>query len=340
MSVKWTHRAATVEITEVAGDKRRIEVTPADPKTFISRRRWETHYPLDLIRAVFDVKGPIWLCDEIMRDESLTYICFDRSILGYVEEKAFAGKTILDFGCGSGGSTMNLARMFPESSIIGVELQPKFVDLARRRAAFYGYENVAFMLSPSGCELPEGIGEVDFVVMEAVYEHLLPNERPVIMARLWSLLKPGGLLFLMATPNRYFLLESHTTGLPLLNYMPAWLALFCARTFSCRVKPDESWDSLLRKGVRGGSVREIKRFLRCDTDHPPIHLEPCRGGLQDVIDIWYAASIESRPLMSKRLLRWILKAVKCCFGVNLVPGLNLAFKKMEEHDDYAGSGKS
>ena len=335
MQVEWVYEEATVRVADVEGGKRRIEVTPADAKTFIPHRCWETHYPLDLIRAVFDVKGPIWLCDEIMRDEDPAYLCFDRDILGYVEEKAFAGKTILDFGCGSGGSTMNLARMFPESRILGVELLPKFVDLARRRAAFYGYEHIAFLLSPSGRQLPEGIGEVDYVVMEGVYEHLLPDERPVIMATLWSLLKPGGVLF-MTSPNRYFLLESHTTRLPLLNYMPAWLAFSCARTFSRRVKPDESWDDLLRRGIRGGSVREIKRFLRCDRDPPPILLEPSRGGLRDVIDIWYAASIASRPLMSKRLTKWILKAVKCCFGVNLAPFLILAFKKAAERPQNKG----
>jgi len=328
MSVEWVHEEGTVRITQVAGDKRRIEVAPTDPNAFIGQRCWETRYPMDLVRAVFDVKGPIWLCDEIMRDEDPLYLQFDKTILGYVEEGAFAGRTILDFGCGSGSSTVNLARMFPRSRIIGVELVPSFVGLARSRAAFYGHEHVTFMLSPSGDELPQDIGEVDHIVMSDVYEHLLPSERSSVMGTLWSVLKPGGVLF-MTTPNRNFPHESHTTGLPLLNYMPDRLALFWARTFSKRVSANESWEVLLRRGIRGGSIREIKRLLRRSGEHLPIFLEPCRGGVRDWIDLWYEISNLCRPSKLKLPMKWVLKALRRCCRVNLTPSLMLAIRKAE-----------
>ena len=100
MAVEWVDEEAVVRIDEVPGGKRRIEVTPVDPNAFIAQRIWETHYPLSLIRAVFDVKGPFWLCDEIMRDEDHAYLRFDKSILVYLANQALVGKTILDFGCG------------------------------------------------------------------------------------------------------------------------------------------------------------------------------------------------------------------------------------------------
>jgi hypothetical protein len=40
------------------------------------------------------------------------------------------------------------------------------------------------------------------------------------MAELWRQLRLGGILFLNQTPHRYYPLEHHTTGLPLLNYLP------------------------------------------------------------------------------------------------------------------------
>jgi methylase of polypeptide subunit release factors len=64
-----------------------------------------------------------------------TFVELWNSLFGYVGEEAFAGKRLLDFGCGSGASGLNLARLLPDLEIVGVELLPEFVALARRRAA-------------------------------------------------------------------------------------------------------------------------------------------------------------------------------------------------------------
>src|SRR6185503_12011679 len=94
-------------------------------------------------------------------------------VLGYVEPAAFAGKRILDFGCGSGSSTLVLGRLLPPCEIVGIELEDKLLDIARMRAEHRGVRGLRFLRSPSAETFPEGLGQFDFVIFSAVFEHLL-----------------------------------------------------------------------------------------------------------------------------------------------------------------------
>jgi SAM-dependent methyltransferase len=116
------------------------------------------------------VKGPSYVCDEIRRDEDPKYVTLflHWALLGYVDPGAFAGKRLLDFGCGSGASTAILGRMFPETETVGVELEENLLGIARKRAAFYGNEGVSLRHSLSGERLPDDLGSFDFVTLSAV----------------------------------------------------------------------------------------------------------------------------------------------------------------------------
>ena len=171
--------APAVEIEETKRGTRIVTVKANG--AFVSRPHWETRYPAALIDHVLRVKGPGSLCDEIARDESPEYVehHFRWDILSYDPPKAFAEKRVLDFGSGAGASTMVLTRLLPDSvKIEGVELVPDYIGLARARARFYGVEDrVRFHQSPNGTSLPNGVGQFDFIVCSAVFEHLLPEER-------------------------------------------------------------------------------------------------------------------------------------------------------------------
>ena len=294
--------------------KRKVAVEPSASDLFIFRSDVETDYSLDLIAAILEHKGPSYLCDEIARDEDTAYVKLplEYLILGHVAPEALSGKRLLDFGCGSGSSTIHLAKMFPDTEIIGVELCAKSLEIANLKAKHHQLNNVRFLLSPSGDELPENIGEFDFILLSAVYEHLLPDERPTVLAQLWSRLSPEGIIFFNETPHRYFPIETHTTQLPGINYLPDSLALFCARRFSSRVAADETWESLLRKGIRGGTEKEIVELIRTTCQEKPMILEPKRLGMKDRIDLKYA----DFPHLSwkRKLLKVLLRTMKFCSG--------------------------
>jgi len=269
-------------IEELRDGRRHISVESTQSAAFMPIDSCTTTYPIDLIEMVLVVKGPFWLCDEILRDEDPTYVPLDLqwAMLGYVQPHDFEGKRLLDFGCGSGASTVILGRMFPGAEIVGLDLDERLLELARRRAAFYG-QRTEFFVSPSEDKLPDGLGRFDFVSMSAVLEHLLPDERRRLLPQIWLVLVPGGILFVNQTPHRYFPLEYHTTGLPFINYMPPRAALIAARRFSRRIDADESWEGLLRNGVRGATKSEILRELKSAGSGTPVALRSTHLGLSD-----------------------------------------------------------
>lgn len=321
-------KEGAVAVTEKGGGNKKINVEPLNA-AFISRRTCETNYPADLIELIFQTKGAAYLCDEICRDVDHDYVQRDleQDLTAYFAPEDFAGKRILDFGCGAGASSMILARMFPRAEIVGVELEEKLLAIARARLEFYKYENVRLYVSPSGSELPDDIGEFDFVIMSAVYEHLLPAEREIVMPKIWAVIKPDGCLFLNMTPHRWFPIEHHTTGLPFLNFLPAKFALPIVRKFSARTDPRENWETLLRRGIRGGTENEIIRILEKSRQNQPVLLEPSRKNLNDRIDLWYSQLNRQNYPTIKKSIKILLKTIRAASGLTLVPNLSLAVKK-------------
>ena len=337
MTVTLEHRDGQVSVTEIDRGRSAIDVRLRAPEMFSPSLHCETAYTLELIRLILEAKGPAWLCDEIARDDDPDYVLkhFEHEMRAYFEFGDLAGKRILDFGCGSGASTMCLAKMFPESDITGVELEGDLLKVAEGRLDFYEFKNVRFLHSPSATDLPEGLGRFDLIVLSAVYEHLLPNERSAVMPRLWSLLNDDGILFLNQTPHRYFPLELHTTSLPLINYLPDGLTLSAARRFSRRVDKNDSWEFLLRAGIRGATIGEIKKHLRSDGTTAEL-LTPTKSGLKDRVDLWYSTTNPRNHLAIKRTAMIALKALHYLTGAAIVPELTLAFRKQRKQFEEGG----
>ncbi len=319
---RLTHPDADVEIRPAGSGRSEVEIFPRRP-IYISRRSVLTTYPVDLIGHILKIKGPDYLCDEIARDEDPQYVqrWLRDDLLGFLDEALFRGARVMDFGCGSGASTMILARMFPETEIIGIELDPALLTIARERLEHYRYPNVRFLQSPSGTQLPGDCGSFDVIVLSAVVEHLLPRERKTILPLLWHAVRAGGVLCVNQTPHRYFPIEAHTTGLPLLNYLPARLALLAARRFSERIDKTESWETLLRRGIRGSTEREIRRNLGPDA----VELRPLTG---DRVDLWRSQLSPRHPAI-KNVAALGMKVVSHCMGTVVSPNISVVFRKAQ-----------
>lgn len=318
-----THPDGELEITDIADGLRRVTVKPADTSQFIAVHSCETSYPTDLIEKILAVKGIAWVCDEINRDIDPNYVSkyLLNDLAAYFAPSDIAGKRILDFGCGNGASTAILAREYPDAEFTGVELRADLLEIATARADHYGLTNCSFIVSPDGSSLPADLGEFDIVIMSAVVEHLLPDERPVILPLLWEQVKSGGHLFLDQTPYRYFPIELHTTMLPFINYLPDSLAFAYAKTFSKRIDANETWESLLRQGIRGATEKEIRNLL------PGSQILQCKGDLRDRVDLWFKNTNPNNLAAAKRLTKGVLKLLYKTTGICMVPDLALAFRK-------------
>jgi ubiquinone/menaquinone biosynthesis C-methylase UbiE len=273
----------------LAGGGFRLRGEALDPRTAVPHATCECTYPLNLIRQIFEAYGAAYTCEEIGReiDDADATLDVKYSIVAYFDDDVFSRPVrILDFGCGSGSSTMALSRLFPNASLVGVDFVSKFLAIGEARAKHYGAKNLTFKQVDSA-GVRDSKEEYDLVFLNAVYEHLLPHERPSVLASIWAALKPGGRLILNQTPHRWFPIETHTSGLPLVNYLPDFVARAAIGIFSKRSVAKSNWDSLLRAGVRGASVREIMRNIR--------RLDPDASLLQPIRlvrawpEIWYAA---------------------------------------------------
>lgn len=113
---------------------------------------------------------------------------------------AVDGLSVLDLGCGSGRDCYVLSKLAgPGGRVIGVDMTPEQLDVARKHAAFhadrFGYANVDFRegyiedLRAAGIE----DGSVDLVISNCVLN--LSPDKPRVFRELFRVLKPGGELY-------------------------------------------------------------------------------------------------------------------------------------------------
>jgi SAM-dependent methyltransferase len=311
-----------VEIEPLGGERYRVTLHPKTTSVPPERRTAETTLPPAIVHELLRLSFPR-LCDTLARHDDPTYVI--RAVVGqvmaYCEPRELDGRRILDFGCGAGASTLCLAAALPRTEVLGVELDADLVEHARRIAAFRRLENVRFLVSPDGSRLPAGLEPCDVVMLSAVYEHLLPDERAVLLPLLWRQLRPGGVLFINQTPYRYFPYEHHSTGLWLINYLPDPCALFLARRFS-RINRDDNgardWRGHLRGGIRGGTEGEILAHLRRAGDGRPAVMQPRE---QDRAAYWLARTAPDRYRRAKHLVARFFRWTDRLLGT--VPSMNL-----------------
>jgi 2-polyprenyl-3-methyl-5-hydroxy-6-metoxy-1,4-benzoquinol methylase len=117
----------------------------------------------------------------------------------FAEFSQWAGKRVLEVGCGIGTDTMNFARAGAE--VTAVDLSERSLDLARQRAAVYGLTNIRFVhanVEELGAIL--GPEQYDLVYSFGVIHHTPHPD--VALRELVSMLRPGGTLKVMVYHRR------------------------------------------------------------------------------------------------------------------------------------------
>jgi len=128
--------------------------------------------------------------------------------------------TILDVGCGNGYSTIKLAQIFPDATIVGIDYSGKMVDAAKAAAGQAGIANAKFFVGDV-LALSEHVElkgkKFDIVLTERCLINLAnTDEHEQSLLQLRDLLAPSGHLMLV---------ENTAEGLGRLNELRASIGL-------------------------------------------------------------------------------------------------------------------
>lgn len=139
-----------------------------------------------------------------------------------------AGCQVVEIGCGTGSSTAAFACL--AGHVHGYDIEPSFVEGARIRAQVLGLSNVSCHVVTPDQLLSEvrrfhGANQVDLVLLYAVLEHCTVAECLETIQTGWDLLRPGGHLVVVETPNRLGYMDVHTTLMPFFHILPGPIAL-------------------------------------------------------------------------------------------------------------------
>lgn len=136
--------------------------------------------------------------------------------------KTISGCTILELGCGSGGSLLQLESY--GAKVVGIEIDPSLIKLTNSRIKA---SKNSYCVQADGFYLPFPDGTFDICVCSHVLEHVVEPHKMV--EEINRILKVGGIA-LIEFPNRLYPIERHG-NLFLMPYLPLKVARFCATLF-------------------------------------------------------------------------------------------------------------
>jgi len=147
--------------------------------------------------------------------------------------RAGAGRLrVLEVGCSFGHVTEWLAEVPEVAELHAFDTDAAFVEIARAKAEELGLavvRDVAHLTNEETCRLPHPDARFDLVLAIGVVEHLPERTRRAQVDEYYRVLARGGHLVILDTPNRLFPLETHSVGLPFVQWLPPPLAYRYAR---------------------------------------------------------------------------------------------------------------
>jgi SAM-dependent methyltransferase len=159
---------------------------------------------------------------------------------------------VLEVGCSFGHMTEYVAEQPEVSSITTFDTDPAFVAIMGAKVVELGLtkvRQVALFSNNETRRLPWPDGAFDLVLAVGVIEHLPARNRRAQVDEYYRVLAPEGHIAILDTPNRWFPLETHSIGLPLIQWMPPLLAYRYARLCRRRRLAAVSYEEFVADGT-------------------------------------------------------------------------------------------
>lgn len=171
-----------------------------------------------------------------------------------------AGCRVVEIGCGTGSSTCAFAQL--AGQIQGYDISPSYVAGALNRAHALGLTNVdGQAIAPeqllSEVSHRHQTEKADLVLLYAVLEHCTSEECLETLRTSWDVLRPGGHLVVIETPNRFSYMDTHTAFLPFFHLLPGPVALRYYRR-SQRQKVIRTLDQALQVSEQEAELARIR----------------------------------------------------------------------------------
>ncbi len=177
--------------------------------TYSKIESFETDWPEELLLSLVRLKRE-WFVDSYQRFEHPNYVQKQIDLCLELYNLRLGEGPVLDFGCGFGASSYCMARR-GATNIVASDLEKPNTNFASQ---FFAARELSSRVTIFSGDITPSLKPASFSViwLQAVMEHLLPEERQSYLRIFWKALMPGGILIITETPNRVWPIEGHTTG--------------------------------------------------------------------------------------------------------------------------------
>lgn len=235
-----------------------IENRGAERVVVFGGRQYRTYYSARVLEMLIARKGieraVLYLPFKTIRGHH-----FLGPLFRYLASRGARSLRVLEVGCSFGHITEYLNDEPSVAKIHSFDVDAAFIAMTRAKVEELGLRKVRQVLHLTDAEtrqLPFASGAFDLVVAIGVIEHLPSRERHRYVDEYYRVLAPGGHIAILDTPNRAFPLETHSVGLPGVQWLPARLAFAYARLLRPRVRRTTFEEFDTRGAWRNTSLRE------------------------------------------------------------------------------------
>ena len=226
----------------------------------VNGRAYSTRYSERVVRMLIERKGPLRAPLYFPFKETRGRV-FLAPLFRYLRSQSARGLSVLEVGCSFGHMTEFLVDQPEVTSVVSFDPDPDFVEIVRTKVAELKLNKVREVLkldNQATRRLPWADGAFDLVLVVGVVEHLPIRDRRAQVDEYYRVLASSGHIAILDTPNRWFPLETHSVGLPFVQWLPPRIAYGYARVCRRRAFATVPYAEFVADGTgwRNATLRE------------------------------------------------------------------------------------